>query len=64
MELLRLILEQKKLWVLDEPYNHLDELSVEILTQTFIDHKNKGGVILFASHFNPKIENLKIIDLV
>jgi len=62
LELLRLILEQKKLWVLDEPYNHLDDASIEILNQTFIDHSNKGGIILFASHFNPTIRNLEIID--
>ena len=30
LELLRLILEQKKLWVLDEPFNHLDNLSIEL----------------------------------
>jgi heme exporter protein A len=63
LELLRLILEQKKLWVLDEPYNHLDEKSINILNQTFIDHKNKDGIILFASHFEPNINNLEIINL-
>ena len=40
LELIRLILEQKKLWVLDEPFNHLDDLSIEILNQTFLDSKN------------------------
>ena len=37
---MRLILEKRKLWILDEPYNHLDDLSIEILNQTFIDHTN------------------------
>ena len=63
IELLRLILEQKKLWILDEPYNHLDDLSIEILNQTFIDHINKDGVILFTSHLKPSIDNLEVIDL-
>ena len=63
LELLRLILEQKKLWILDEPYNHLDDLSIEILNQTFIDHINKDGVILFTSHLNPSIDNLEVVDL-
>ena len=57
LELLRLILEQKKLWVLDEPFNHLDEISIEILNGTFLDHVNNDGMILFASHFNPMIPN-------
>ena len=54
LELLRLILEQKKLWVLDEPFNHLDDLSIEILNQTFLDHVNNNGIILFASHFEDR----------
>jgi len=62
LELLRLIIEQKKLWVLDEPYNHLDEFSVEILNQTFLDHINNSGMIIFASHFNPNLSNLKTIE--
>ena len=63
LELLRLILEQKKLWILDEPYNHLDDLSIKILNQTFIDHVNKDGIILFTSHLNPIIDNLEVVDL-
>ena len=62
LELLRLILEQKKLWILDEPFNHLDDLSTEILNQTFLDHINSDGMILFASHFNPNISNLETLE--
>ena len=63
LELMRLILEQKKLWILDEPFNHLDDLSIEILNQTFLDHINNKGMILFASHFTPIINNLKTLEL-
>ena len=63
LELIRLILEQKKLWVLDEPFNHLDNLSIEILNQTFMDHVNNDGMILFASHFDPIISNLETLEL-
>ena len=62
LELLRLILEQKKLWILDEPFNHLDDLSTEILNQTFLDHINSDGMILFASHFDPNISNLETLE--
>ena len=62
LELLRLILEQKKIWILDEPYNHLDDSSIEILNQTFVDHTNNDGIILFASHYNPAINNLEILE--
>ena len=63
LELLRLMLEQKKLWVLDEPFNHLDDISIEILNQTFLDHVNNDGMILFASHYDPMINNLEILVL-
>ena len=63
LELIRLILEQKKLWVLDEPFNHLDDLSIEILNQTFLDHINNDGMILFASHYDPMINNLETLVL-
>ncbi len=62
LELLRLILEKRKLWILDEPYNHLDNLSIEILNQTFIDHTNNNGIVLFASHYTPPIAKLDILD--
>ena len=62
LELLRLILEQKKIWILDEPYNHLDNLSIEILNQTFVDHANNDGIILIASHYNPTVSNLEIFE--
>jgi heme exporter protein A len=63
LELIRLILEQKKLWILDEPFNHLDDLSIKILNQTFLDHVNSGGMILFASHYDPMISNLETLVL-
>ena len=63
LELLRLILEQKKLWILDEPFNHLDDLSIEILYQTFLDHANNDGMILFASHYDPNIKNIETLEL-
>ena len=62
LELLRLILEQKKIWILDEPYNHLDDSSIEILNQTLVDHSNNDGIILFASHYNPAVSNLEILE--
>ena len=64
LELLRLIFEQKKFWILDEPYNNLDNSSIEILNQTFIDHAKKDGIILFTSHIEPNIINLEVMNLI
>ena len=63
LELTRLILEQKKLWILDEPYIGLDGNSIEILNETFIDHVSNNGIIIFSSNYEPHLKNLEIISL-
>ena len=55
LEFLRLIIENKKLWILDEPLSSLDEDSIELMKQTFEDHCSKEGSIIFSSHHNPGI---------
>ena len=55
LEFLRLIIENKKVWILDEPLSNLDEDSIELMKQTFEDHCSKEGSIIFSSHHNPGI---------
>ena len=54
-EFLRLVIESKNVWILDEPLSSLDEDSVELIKQTFEDHVAKEGSIIFSSHQNPGI---------
>ena len=63
LEFLRLIIENKKLWVLDEPLSNLDEDSIELMKQTFEDHCDKEGSIIFSSHQNPGIYVTEEIQL-
>ena len=63
LELTRLILEQKKLWILDEPYIGLDKNSIGIINETFIDHLSHNGIIIFSSNYEPHLKNLEIISL-
>ena len=63
LELTRLILEQKKLWILDEPYIGLDRNSVEIINETFLDHVSNNGIIIFSSNNEPDLKNLGIVSL-
>lgn len=62
-ELLRLIIENKKFWVLDEPFTNLDFESIKIIEQTFLDHVNNNGFIIFSSHQKPDIKNVEEIIL-
>ena len=63
LELLRLIIENKKVWILDEPLSNLDEDSIELMKQTFEDHCSKEGSIIFSSHQNPGIYVTEEINL-
>ena len=63
LEFLRLIIENKKVWILDEPLSNLDEDSTELMKQTFEDHCSKEGSIIFSSHQNPGIYVTEEINL-
>ena len=63
LELSRLVIEQKKLWVLDEPYIGLDIETINLLNETFINHTKSGGMIIFSSHYVPDIPNLENLHL-
>ena len=55
LEFLRLIIENKKIWILDEPLSNLDDESIDIIAQTFEDHRSKEGSIIFSSHQESEI---------
>ena len=63
LEFLRLIIENKNVWILDEPLSNLDEDSIELIKQTFADHSAKEGSIIFSSHQNPGIYVTEEIQL-
>ena len=55
LEFLRLIIENKKIWILDEPLSNLDNESIDVMAQTFEDHLSKEGSIIFSSHQESEI---------
>ena len=63
LELCRLILENKLLWILDEPYLGLDKTTCEIINETFINHSKKGGMVIFSSHIKVEIQNKNELNL-
>ena len=50
LELLRLIIENKRYWILDEPFTNLDTETIDIIAQSFEDHCKNEGSILFSTH--------------
>ena len=63
LEFLRLIIENKKIWILDEPLSNLDDESIEVLGKTFDDHRSKEGSIIFSSHQQSEINISEEIQL-
>ncbi len=63
LELCRLVIEQKKFWLLDEPFSGLDKDSIALIRETFKNHIENNGMIIFSSHFNPEITNMNTINI-
>ena len=63
LELFRLVIEQKKLWILDEPFVGLDESTYELINETFKNHIENNGMIFFSSHHYPELQNMDTINL-
>ena len=55
LELLRLMIENKKIWILDEPFTNLDAETINLIGQTFEDHCKNDGCVIFSSHQDPLI---------
>tara|TARA_B100000575_G_C22940251_1_gene544291 strand:+ start:121 stop:726 length:606 start_codon:yes stop_codon:yes gene_type:complete len=55
LELLRLMIENKKIWILDEPFTNLDMETINLIGQTFEDHCKNEGCVIFSSHQDPLI---------
>ena len=59
-----LILKQKPIWILDEPFTALDKNSIQILCRYIHSHLSMGGIAIVASHAVEGIEPKQQIELV
>ena len=59
--LARLFLTRKKIWLLDEPLNNLDEETTKVLIKLFARHQDNQGLIVLSSHFDlsKELNNVK-----
>ena len=63
LEISRLIIEKKKLWILDEPYLGLDEATITIVNETLKNHVKTEGMVIFSSHYHLEIRGVDTINL-
>jgi len=65
LSLARLWLDQRPLWILDEPFNALDIQANKLLEDHLQQHLLAGGMCILTSHHTPKIEKkfLKVVSL-
>ncbi|HBG34060.1 MAG TPA: heme ABC exporter ATP-binding protein CcmA [Holosporales bacterium] len=40
----------RPLWILDEPHTSLDEAGLKVLEKALCDHREKGGLVILATH--------------
>ena len=50
LALARILVLERKLWVLDEPLSALDVATTGMMTELFAMHLSRGGMILLTSH--------------
>ena len=63
LEISRLIIEKKKLWIFDEPYLGLDDIAINIFNETLKNHSKSGGMAIISSHYHFEIQGVDTIDL-
>lgn len=55
--LARLWLNDCPLWILDEPFTAIDKAGVAVLESLFVDHAQKGGIVLLTTHQDLALES-------
>lgn len=61
--LTRLILSPAKLWLLDEPFAHLDDTAMGLVESLIQTRKEQGGMVIFTTHGKIDNEDIKIYNI-
>ena len=54
----QVLMENPKVIILDEPFNGVENETVKKLRKVLLDEKEKGKIIILASHIKDDIEEL------
>ncbi|MDF3054443.1 MAG: heme transporter ATP-binding protein CcmA [Gammaproteobacteria bacterium] len=57
--LTRLLITDATLWLLDEPFNAIDQESIQLLMHLLQQHVEKGGIVVLTSHQSLAFAGLK-----
>lgn len=64
VNLARLYLSQRALWILDEPFTAIDVQGVARLQERFLHHAGSGGAVLLTSHQALDVDYpVRVVDL-
>jgi heme exporter protein A len=63
LALARLALDDRPLWILDEPFNALDIEAIRWLEAQLENHLFEGGMVILTSHQAPKINPKRVKEL-
>ena len=63
--LCRLLIRPAKLWVLDEPFSHLDDVVQRLLLQLIVQHRQSGGSVLITHHacLSARVDEVVVLDM-
>jgi heme exporter protein A len=61
--LARLLLEQRAVWILDEPYSGLDSEGQALLSLLISEHVSSGGSCIMTAHHSLDIPNVTVMPL-
>tara|TARA_B100000963_G_scaffold172648_1_gene150181 strand:+ start:63 stop:665 length:603 start_codon:yes stop_codon:yes gene_type:complete len=64
LQLLLLMLVNKPVWILDDPYSGLDSKSIKKINDLFKKKLENKGIIILTSHQNILLNEYKILELV
>ena len=55
--------EQPGFWVLDEPFDALDDAGLALVQQLLVENVQRGGTVLFTSHIRVQADGLELHEL-
>ena len=60
----RVWIQEKRIWILDEPRSALDEASSQVLIDVIESHREQEGAIALVSHQTLSLSTTKTLTLV